>query len=280
MSTIEDFRQFSDSEWLNLLIESVKQETVQGLHFPKFPSDSVQAQFVGSSGENSLREAYRFYNFFKNEATKAGAIINTNSTILDFGTGWGRFLRFFWKDVTENGLHGVDIDPSIIELCRSLGVPGNLQAIDPLGSLPYSDSSIDFILAYSVFTHLPENVHLHWMQEFKRVVRSGGIVAITIEPRRFLEFVAGLKNKTPANQWHAGLQRFSDRASLMLSDYDSGQLVYLPTGGGKFRDSTIYGDAICPISFLRDNWEPEFSIFSHIDDARQFWQAAVILKRT
>ncbi|MDT9179482.1 MAG: class I SAM-dependent methyltransferase [Limnospira sp. PMC 1238.20] len=280
MSTIEDFRQFSDSEWLNLLIESVKQETVQGLHFPKFPPDSIQAQFVGSSGENSLREAYRFYDFFKNEATKAGAIINKNSTILDFGTGWGRFLRFFWKDVSENGLHGVDIDPSIIELCRSLGVPGNLQTIDPLGSLPYSDSSLDFILAYSVFTHLPENVHLHWMQEFKRVVRSGGIVAITIEPRRFLEFVAGLKNQTPENAWHAGLQKFSDYAEQSIPLYDSGDLVYLPTGGGAFREPNVYGDAVCPVSFLEKNWMPEFSVRSYIDDPKQFWQAAVILKRT
>jgi SAM-dependent methyltransferase len=279
MATIEDFRQLSDNEWLGLLIQSVKEEMVQGLLFPRFPQNSVQTQFVGSSGEPALQEAYQFYNFLKMEAAKVGVSINKNSTILDFGTGWGRFLRFFWKDVSEKGLNGVDIDPVMIELCRTLGIPGNLQTIQPLGLLPYEDSSIDVILAYSVFTHLPENVHRNWMQEFKRVVQPGGLVAMTIEPRRFLEFVVGLKNKTDENPWYAGLRRFSDYANVMLAAYDSGQLVYLPTGGGDFRDATVYGDAVCPISFLQKNWEPEFTIRAHIDDANKFWQAVVVLQR-
>ena len=279
MATIEDFRQLSDSDWLTLLIQSVKGQTVQGLDFPKFPQDTIQTNFVGSCGERALKEAYYFYDFLKREALKSGVSIKKNSTILDFGTGWGRFLRFFWKDVSEKGLNGVDVDPVMIDLCRTLGVPGNLQTIQPLGFLPYEDSSIDVILAYSVFTHLPENVHLNWMQEFKRVVRPGGIVAMTIEPRRFLEFVAGLKNKTPENNWHSLLQRFSDYAEQAFPLYDSGQLVYLPTGGGAFREPAVYGDAVCPVSFLEKNWMPEFSIRSHIDDPKQFWQAAVLLQR-
>lgn len=279
MATIEDFRQLSDSDWLTLLIQSVKEEIVQGLRFPKFPQDTIQTNFVGSSGERALKEAYYFYDFLKREAVKAGASINKNYTILDFGTGWGRFLRFFWKDVSEKNLNGVDVDPVMIELCQSLGVPGNLQTIDPLGLLPYEDSSMDIILAYSVFTHLPENVHLNWMQEFKRVVRPGGIVAMTIEPRRVLEFVVALKHKTPENAWHAALQKFSDYAEQAIPLYDSGQLVYLPTGGGAFREPSVYGDAVCPISFLEKNWAPEFSIRSHIDDPKQFWQAAVLLQR-
>lgn len=279
MATIEDFRQLSDREWLNLLTQSVQEEVVQGLRFPRFPQDSVQAQFVGSCGQQALHEAYYFYDYCKREATQAGVPINLNFKVIDFGTGWGRFLRFFWKDVSEEGLNGVDIDPAMIELCKSQGIPGNLKTIQPLGLLPFEDTSIDFILAYSVFTHLPDNVHRHWMQEFKRVVRPGGIVAMTIEPRRFLEFVSGLKNKIPPNGWQAGLKRFSDYAALMLPLYDSGNLVYLPSGGGGIRNSTIYGDAICPISFIKNNWEPEFAIRAHIDDANKFQQAVVILQR-
>ena len=176
-------------------------------------------------------------------------------------------------------MHGVDIDPDIVESCRSLGIPGKLERIEPLGRLPYADASIDVILAYSVFTHLPENVHRHWMNEFKRVTRPGAIVAMTIEPRRFLEFVVGLKGKPPESNWHAGLQRFSDYASAMLPAYDSGQLVYLPTGGGDFRDATVYGDAVCPISYFEANWMPEFEVRAHLDDPSRFWQAAVVLQK-
>jgi hypothetical protein len=279
MATIDEFRQLSDKQWLGLLIESTKSEIVRGLRFPGFPAESVQAQFVGSSNENALQEGFRFYDFFKKEAAAAGTPLRDNSNILDFGTGWGRFLRFFWKDVKESGLHGVDIDPVIVDSCRSLGIPGDLKKIDPLGLLPYGDASLDVILAYSVFTHLPENVHRHWMREFKRVVRSGGIVAMTIEPRRFLEFVANLKGQTVEDGWRLGLQRFADFATDMLPSYDAGQLVYIPTGGGAFRDPTVYGDAVCPASFFEKNWTPEFAIRAHVDDPARFWQAALILQR-
>lgn len=279
MTIINDFRHLSDREWLGLLIESTKSENVRGLRFPRFPEESLQAQFVGSSNEHALQEGFYFYDFFKAEAAMAGSPLSAGSNILDFGTGWGRFLRFFWKDVNESGLHGVDVDPVIIKSCKSLGVPGELMQIEPLGSLPYDDASLDAILAYSVFTHLPENVHRHWMKEFKRVMRPGGIVAMTIEPRRFLEFVAGLKGKTPESGWHAGLQRFSDYAVAQLPAYDAGQLVYLPTGGGDFRDAAVYGDAVCPVSFFERNWAPEFSVRAHVDDPARFWQAALILQK-
>ncbi|WP_321499986.1 class I SAM-dependent methyltransferase [Breoghania sp.] len=279
MVRIDEFRELSDRQWLDLLIQSTDSEIVQGLQFPRFPAASVQAQFVGSSDKHALNEAFAFYEYFKREALNVGKPILENSNILDFGTGWGRFLRFFWKDVKVDGLHGVDIDPSIVDTCKSLGVPGDLRHIDPHGSLPYADASMDFVLAYSVFTHLPENVHRHWMNEFKRIVRPGGIVGLTIEPRRFLEFVADLKGKSLDSEWHKGLQRFSDYASAMLPAYDSGQLVYIPTGGGDFRDATIYGDAICPTSFVEQNWAPEFVIRSHIDDPAKFWQATLILQK-
>ena len=65
MATIEDFRQLSDSDWLTLLIQSVKEEIVQGLRFPKFPQDTIQTKFVGCSGDRELKEAYYSYDFLK-----------------------------------------------------------------------------------------------------------------------------------------------------------------------------------------------------------------------
>ncbi|RUX07640.1 MAG: class I SAM-dependent methyltransferase [Mesorhizobium sp.] len=279
MTTIEDFRHCSDSEWLSILVQSVQNPLINGLKFPSFPSDTLQSMFVGSANENALREAHNFYALMKQVAQQFGNPIGWDTAFLDFGTGWGRFLRFAWKDVAESGLFGVDIDPDVIALTKSNGVPGELSTIEPLGKLNMPDGSIDAILAYSVFTHLPERVHLHWMAEFKRVARPGAIVALTVEPRRFLEFVASLEGKVPESGWHAGLQRFSAEAKRHLADFDAGQLVYLPTGGGDHRAAEIYGDAICPIKYLKEKWAPEFTVRIHIDDASRFWQAAVVLQR-
>lgn len=279
MTTIENFRHCSDSEWLSMLVESVRKPVISGLKFPSFPPDDLQSQFVGSANESALREAHRFYALMKETAHEYGKPIGKDSAFLDFGTGWGRFLRFAWKDVAEGRLFGVDIDPDVIALTKSNGVPGNLSTIEPLGLLNVPDASIDAILAYSVFTHLPERVHLHWMAEFKRITRPGAIVALTVEPRRFLEFVASLEGKVPESGWHAGLQRFSREAKSRLAEFDAGQLVYLPTGGGDHRGSEIYGDAICPIQYLQDKWAPEFTVRVHIDDPSRFWQAAVVMQR-
>jgi len=279
MITIENFRHCSDSEWLEMLVASVQNPLFSGLKFPAFPSAALQSQFVGSANENALREAHQFYALLKQTAKQHGNPVTRDSSFLDFGTGWGRFLRFAWKDVAESNLFGVDIDPDVIALAKSNCVPGNLSTIDPLGAVALSDGSVDAILAYSVFTHLPERVHLHWMAEFKRVTRPGAIVALTVEPRRFLEFVASLEGKVPESGWHAGLQRFSPEAKDRLAEFDAGRLVYLPTGGGDHRAAEIYGDAICPIQYLQEKWAPEFTVRVHIDDPSRFWQAAVVMQR-
>lgn len=279
MTGIENYRHLSDEAWLNVLVDGVAGKSPRDLQLPSPPESAIQSQFVGSSGADALREAYYFYSFLKSHAHQLGNPVSAKSRILDFGCGWGRYLRFFWKDVEESGLNGVDIDPAILDICRETGVPGNLQQIEAMGRLPFDDGSLDIILAFSVFTHLPENVHLHWMGEFKRVVRPGGVVAMTLEPRRFLQFVADLKGKVPESGWHAGLQRFADLAEAGLPDFDKGKLVYLPTGGGDYRAADIYGDAACPVQFMEKAWAPEFRVVEYTDDPRRFWQAAIALQR-
>lgn len=277
--TINDFRHLTDAKWLDMLIQSIDNPVVDNLEFPRFPSDQVQAQFVGSSRQDALREGYNFYHVAKAYAEQLGRPVGPGIAALDFGCGWGRFLRFLWKDVTEDQLHGVDIDPDILGSCRQQGVPGKLARITPMGRLPYADGSLDFILAYSVFTHLPESVFRHWMNEMKRVARPGCVFAFTIEPRRFLEFVGSLADKPTESEWHAGLQVHSPQIPQHLANYDAGKVVYLPTGGGAHRDAAIYGDAVVPLSYIKEAMEPEFRIWGHIDDPVQFWQAVVVAQR-
>lgn len=278
MKTIEDFRAKSDEEWLDILIESVRKETIDGLTFPRFPEEGIQQQFVGSSNENALREAFAFYSFTKSYAAALGRPIGKETRALDFGCGWGRFLRFLWKDVDTANLFGVDVDPDILAKCREQGVPGNLERIQASGKLPLPDDSVDLVLSYSVFTHLPEEQHLHWMKEIKRVSRGGCVFAFTIEPRRFLEFVGSLGKKPAESEWHAGLRKFAPKIPEMLADYDAGKFVFLPTGGGDYRDPTVYGDAIVPRSYLEKVAAPEYKVWGHVDDPAQFWQAAVVMQ--
>lgn len=91
---------------------------------PRFPLDEVQSQFLGSSRVDALRVGAAFYKLAKAYAAQLGRPISLGASALDFECGWGRYLRFLWKDVGENDLHGVDINPNILQVCHETGSIG------------------------------------------------------------------------------------------------------------------------------------------------------------
>jgi SAM-dependent methyltransferase len=268
-------RNYNDRKWLKLLVASIKKPVLKGIEFPRFPSDEIQTMFVGSANKQSLMEAFSFYQFFKKEASIALNPVSVQSRFLDFGCGWGRYLRFFWKDVGIYNLYGCDVDDEIVDLCHSLNVPGKIDKIERLGRFPYSDSFFDSVMAYSVFTHLPEKVHLHWVNELARVTRPGGIFILTLEPRRFMDFIAD----TPPsdNSWHQSLSAHKPNLPDYYREFDAGNLVFMPTNKGI---EDFYGDAVVPLSYIEKNWSPHFEVINYLDDPDQFWQAVLVVRRT
>lgn len=272
----ERVRGISDPEWLELLLRSVHEPHIDGIVFPRFPPPDVQERFVGSAFETSLREAYAFYVLVKERAASL-APIRRSSPFLDFGCGWGRFLRFFWKDVDEQYLYGCDVFPDILEVCRETNVPGRLASIEPKGRLPYPDNYFDAMVAYSVFTHLPETIHLHWMRELARVARPGCVFYLTLEPKRFIDFVADIPPDAESG-WHRVLAPFAGQAAEYRRLFDAGEMAYLPTGGGDVLTKDIYGDAVVPLSYIEREWSPHFAVRDYIDDPSRFWQAVLVVQ--
>lgn len=271
----------SDSGWLELLVESVASRSVAGITLPAFPSVEVQVQFTGSANAQTLHEAFGFYGLIKESCTKLGAPIGPDSRLLDFGVGWGRLLRIFMKDVEADKLHGCDIDPAVIGLCNELGVPGNLDRIYPAGKLPYPDAYFDAMFSYSVFTHLPEHAHLHWLSELARVARPGCVFALTLEPRRFIDFVAELGMRDDWEQpWHRHLAMFAGMCPELHHEFDNGRIAFIPTGGGgEYRDNSVYGDAIVPLAYIEREWLQYFDVRDYIDDPDRFHQAVLVVQR-
>jgi hypothetical protein len=273
-------RRLSDQGWLELLVASLSSRNVAGIALPGFPSAEVQAQFTGSSREQTLQEAFGVYTFIRDTCAALGRPLGVDSRLLDFGVGWGRFLRIFIRNIAAENLYGCDIDPDVLRLCRELGLPGNLDRIYPNGKLPYPDGWFDAMYAYSVFTHLPEAVHLHWMRELARVSRPGCVFALTLEPRGFIDFVAGLGSRQDLQPgWHQKLATFAPRCPEFLADFDNGRIAYMPTGGGDHRDESVYGDAVVPLAFIEQNWSNDFKVHEYIDDPARFYQAMLVVQR-
>jgi len=272
----EHIRNLSDDAWLDLLIKSISVRNIDNIEFPGFPPPDLQVQFVGSDYEQTLREASVFYTFVKSQAQSLETPLRRNSRFLDFGCGWGRFLRFFWKDINENMLFGCDVNSVILDVCRETHVPGNLALISPEGRLPYRDKYFDFVIAYSVFTHLPERMNLHWIREIARVSKPGCIFCLTLEPRRFIDFITSIPPDTDS-EWYRLLSQYADRSDKLYQQYDAGEIAYLPTYGEDVGRN--FGDAVVPLSFIEREWSPFFSIRTYIDDPTRFWQAALVLQR-
>jgi ubiquinone/menaquinone biosynthesis C-methylase UbiE len=272
----DHFITLNDEAWLDLLIKSISSPSIDNIEFPGFPSPEVQVRYVGSDYEQALKEAFLFFIFVKQHADLLPMPLHRKSRLLDFGCGWGRFLRLFWKDINENRLFGCDVSSEILDVCQQTKVPGNLSLISPEGRLPYRDRYFDVIIAYSVFTHLPERMNLHWIREIARVAKPGSLFCLTLEPRRFIDFITCIPSDTKS-EWYRLLAQYAHQADLLYQQYDSGEIAYLPTCGEDI--GRTYGDAIVPLSFIEREWSQFFEIRGYVDDPAQFWQAALVLQK-
>src|SRR5262245_41067579 len=105
------FADVSDEEWLQIMIGSVAGSRARGVRLPGFPPDELQRTFVGSAGEQAIREGFAFYRIVNDYAAQLNRPLRASSRVLDFGCGWGRILRLFLKDVKSKNLCGIDVDP-------------------------------------------------------------------------------------------------------------------------------------------------------------------------
>lgn len=245
---------------------------------PPLPSRAIQEQFVGSSLRPAFQEAMVFYSAFGDHARELGMPFeDRQSRFFDFGCGWGRFLRYAMNEFPIDRLYAADIDKDIIQSCIDASIPAQYNVIEPLGRLPYPDNFFSHAMAYSVFTHLPENVHLNWSSEIIRVLQPGGLFCGTIETRKFLEFIQSLDSQEKcSNDWHRALASYNPHVQSLLDAYDRGQFVYLPTGGGDVRTSDVYGEAVVSPKCIEDH-RHGVSVKAVLDD--RFWQTVFIVQK-
>lgn len=95
---------------------------------------------------------------------------------LDFGCGTGRLLRMLAQFAPERTYSGCDVNPIAINWLqeRHIRNAGEIATIATEPPLPFSDSSFDVVLAWSIFSHYSEPLHRRWLDELARVAVPGG----------------------------------------------------------------------------------------------------------
>jgi len=264
------FSTLSDEAWLDVMIRSAEEREIKGVRFAGFPSPEIQKAIIGSSGAEALKEAWKFYVKVKDAARRNG-VDPQDARILDFGAGWGRMLRFFARETGGDRLFGVDPSAVLVDLCRTTEVPGSVTIITPNSPLPFHDGLFDLIYAYSVFTHLPEHVHLSAMQELARCLRPGGILVATLQPRRFLDYC---RTADPAtHNWHGLLRAGIEKMPDAEARFDRGEFVTLSLS------TADYGDVLVPRPYISRHWASRFKLCEYLDDPKAFQQAVLTVQR-
>jgi SAM-dependent methyltransferase len=182
------------------------------------------------------------------------------------------------RSFKANNLFGVDIDPFILDVCAKTNVPGIYSLIRNGDPLPFPSNSFSHVIAYSVFTHLPENIMSFWISELSRVMKHGGLFMCTVEPPRFLDFVASIPSNS-ASAWHRGLRKVAGNIDELRRSVDNYGYAFIPTGGGgSVRTPDVYGDTVLTSGYIESTWS-DFQLIDYLDDPQRFWQAVVTMRK-
>lgn len=145
------------------------------------PSDVLRYKVHGPGDlESFLETGARCAHDVRAALEAVGADISQMSTVLDFGCGCGRTLRWFAELAPKVELFGTDIDEEAIAWCRShldFSTFGVNQRFPPLD---HGDQSFDVIYAISVFSHIDAPDQQAWLAEFKRILRPGGMAVLSV----------------------------------------------------------------------------------------------------
>jgi SAM-dependent methyltransferase len=138
-------------------------------------------------------------------ATVSGALhargveLDRLDTILDFGCGCGRVARH-WHSLRHAKLFGTDYDVGMIEWCRRNLPFGQFDVNRLSPPLTYQDGAFDLVYAFSVFTHLTEDLQVAWIQELTRILKPGGYLLFSTHGQRYLHRLNGRERR----QFEAG----------------------------------------------------------------------------
>jgi 2-polyprenyl-3-methyl-5-hydroxy-6-metoxy-1,4-benzoquinol methylase len=164
--------------WLAMRAEDGPAVAIDGLALP--PS-RLRLLVDGRSGdaERFLRMGELMAGSIRQAVADSGSEMTEMAAILDFGCGCGRVARN-WADLGGPEVHGSDYNEELTSWCEH-NLPflqvGRNELEPPTRHEP---ESFDLIYALSVLSHLSEPLQDAWVAEFRRLLRPGGLLIVSV----------------------------------------------------------------------------------------------------
>lgn len=228
-----------------------------------------------------MAEAFAFYQHCLAHFAQMGRVPSPEHSLLDFGCGWGRIARCFIRDMPPSNIFGIDVTPEFADFCKSAFRSHNFIATEPLPPTPIPNARFDFVVAYSVFSHLSEKACLAWMAEFARILTPGGLVAVTTRGRDFFATCEALKGRA-TDGYSAALAGLFEDFDDARRRYDEGEFVHsnIPgvSGGGRM-NASFYGESFIPERYARTAFLPAFELSAYVYDPARVEQPIMFFRK-
>lgn len=97
--------------------------------------------------------------------------------VLDMGSGPGQLSLWLAGLVAPGELHGIDIEPSQVEMARQAAVQSGCDnavfQVADAADLPFEDGFFDLVHCHDLLAYIPDTMAV--LREVKRVLKPGGI---------------------------------------------------------------------------------------------------------
>jgi ubiquinone/menaquinone biosynthesis C-methylase UbiE len=107
---------------------------------------------------------------------KALALFNLSEgqQLLDVGCGTGTFLKLVQKKFPLARCMGIDVSADMLTEARKMADSSIVFTEADASALPFPNESIDCVVSFLSFHHMPDGIKIRAVQEIARVLRPGG----------------------------------------------------------------------------------------------------------
>jgi ubiquinone/menaquinone biosynthesis C-methylase UbiE len=113
--------------------------------------------------------------------------------LIDFGCGSGRLAKHIGIALPNIRYLGLDVVQELLEYAATKTPPHFCFVLNHQVAIPEPDCSADFVVVFSVFTHLYHEESYTYLRDMRRVLRSGGkLIFSFLESSRHWQVFEGM----------------------------------------------------------------------------------------